>query len=133
MQFYTQESHDTGQTEKLRIQGNGNIGIGTTHPDSRLTVAGNIHAQEVKVTVRAGEVPDYVFANDYKLKSLQEVEGYIKQNNHLPEIPSAKEIEKNGLMLAEMNLNLLKKVEELTLYMIEMKKEIEILKKNNKN
>ncbi|WP_394773474.1 hypothetical protein [Flavobacterium sp.] len=55
--------------------------------------------QELKVTVNAG-VPDYVFANDYKLKSLQEVEEYIKQNSHLPEIPSAKEIEKNGLMLA---------------------------------
>ncbi|MNL17066.1 hypothetical protein D3C87_1381380 [compost metagenome] len=70
-------------------------------------------------------VPDYVFAEDYKLKSLQEIEDYIKENKHLPEIPSAKEIEKNGLMLAEMNMNLLKKIEEMTLYMIEMKKEIE--------
>ena len=132
MQFFTQASYTTNQTEKMRIQGNGNVGIGTTNPTSKLTVAGNIHAQEVKVTVNAGLVPDYVFANDYKLKSLDEVEDYIKQNSHLPEIPSASEIEKNGLMLAEMNLNLLKKIEELTLYMIEMKKEIEILK-NNKN
>ncbi|HEX8016988.1 MAG TPA: hypothetical protein VF465_17275 [Flavobacterium sp.] len=54
-------------------------------------------------------VPDYVFANDYKLKSLQEIEEYIKKNSHMPEIPSAKEIEKNGLMLAEMNMSLLKK------------------------
>ena len=129
MQFYTQESHETGQTEKLRIQGNGNVGIGTTNPDSKLTVAGNIHAQEVKVTINAGSVPDYVFANDYKLKSLQEVEDYIKQNSHLPEIQSATEIEKNGLMLAEMNLNLLKKVEELTLYIIEQNKRIEKLEK----
>jgi hypothetical protein len=106
----------------------GNIGIGVSKPDSKLTVAGNIHAQEVKVTVKAGQVPDYVFANDYKLNSLQEVEKYIKQNNHLPEIPSAHEMEKNGLMLAEMNLKLLKKMEEMTLYMIEQNKQIIDLK-----
>ncbi|TEB40945.1 hypothetical protein D0809_28030, partial [Flavobacterium circumlabens] len=57
--------------------------------------------------------------------TLKEVEEYIKKNNHLPEIPSAKEIEKNGLMLAEMNMSLLKKIEELTLYSIEQNKKIE--------
>ncbi|OMQ12527.1 tail fiber protein [[Flexibacter] sp. ATCC 35103] len=128
MQFFTQDSHGTGQTEKVRIQGNGNVGIGTTAPDSRLTVAGNIHSREVKVTVNAGQVPDYVFANDYKLKSLQEVEKYIKQNSHLPEIPSAQEMERNGLMLAEMNMSLLKKMEEMTLYIIEQNKQIIDLK-----
>ncbi|MNQ90364.1 hypothetical protein D3C85_1057030 [compost metagenome] len=102
-----------------------NVGIGTTTPDERLTVKGKIHTQEVRVDMSGPLVPDYVFAEDYKLKSLQEIEDYIKENKHLPEIPSAKEIEKNGLMLAEMNMNLLKKIEEMTLYMIEMKKEIE--------
>jgi len=106
----------------------GNIGVGVSKPDSKLTVAGNIHAQEVKVTINAGSVPDYVFSNDYTLKSLEEVEDYIKQNSHLPEIPSATEIEKNGLMLAEMNLSLLKKMEEMTLYMIEQNKQIIDLK-----
>jgi hypothetical protein len=100
-----------------------NVGIGTTTPDEKLTVKGKIHTQEVRVDMSGPLVPDYVFAEDYKLKSLQEVEDYIKENKHLPEIPSAQEIEKNGLMLAEMNMNLLKKMEEMTLYMIEMKKE----------
>ncbi|WP_374174324.1 hypothetical protein [Flavobacterium tructae] len=119
----------TNYNVKMSILTNGNVGVGTLAPDSKLTVAGSIHAQEVKVTTRAGEVPDYVFANDYKLKSLEEVEDYIKQNSHLPEIPSAKEIEKNGLMLAEMNLSLLKKMEEMTLYMIEQNKRIKDLEK----
>jgi hypothetical protein len=128
---------DIETTGNLKIQGvgnsyilNGNIGIGTTSPDEKLTVKGKIHTQEVRVDMSGPLVPDYVFSNDYKLKSLQEVENYIKENNHLPEIPSAKEIEKNGLMLAEMNMNLLKKIEELTLYMIEQNKEIEKLKIN---
>jgi hypothetical protein len=101
-----------------------NVGIGTTAPDEKLTVKGKIHTQEVRVDMAGPLVPDYVFSNDYKLKTLQEVEAYIKQNNHLSEIPSAEEIEKNGLMLAEMNMSLLKKIEEMTLYMIEQNKEI---------
>lgn len=104
----------------------GNVGIGTATPDEKLTVNGKIHAKEVRVDLDF-PAPDYVFANDYQLKSLQEVEAYIKQNSHLPEIPSAKEIEKKGLMLAEMNMALLKKIEELTLYMIEQEKKTEKL------
>ncbi|MCC9070883.1 tail fiber protein [Flavobacterium sp. F-65] len=105
----------------------GNVGIGTTAPDEKLTVKGKIHTQEVRVDLAGPLVPDYVFANDYKLKSLEEVESFIKENSHLPEIPSAKEIEKNGLMLAEMNMNLLKKIEELTLYAINQEKKTEKL------
>lgn len=126
--------------EKMRIAINGNIGIGTTALDEKLTVKGKIHTQEVRVDMSGPLVPDYVFAEDYNLKSLEDVENYIKENKHLPEIPSAKEIETNGLMLAEMNMNLLKKVEELTLYMIEQQKknseqttEIDALKKENQD
>lgn len=126
MQFFTQESHGTGQTEKLRIQGNGNVGIGTTKPDSKLTVAGNIHAQEVKVTVNAGA--DFVFENDYNLPSLDSVDKFIKKHNHLPEIASAEVMKKEGLNLSEMNIKLLQKMEEMTLYMIEQNKQIIDLK-----
>ncbi|MCL6294849.1 tail fiber protein [Jejuia spongiicola] len=101
----------------------GNVGIGTTNPDSKLTVAGNIHAQEVKVTVNAGA--DFVFNDDYKLPSLKEVEQFIKTNNHLPEIASEKEMQDNGLFLAEMNIKLLQKIEELTLYTIQQEKQLE--------
>lgn len=113
---------------RLAIDVNGNIGIGTITPDTKLAVNGTIHTKEVKVDLLAPMVPDYVFAKDYKLKTLQEVENYIKEYNHLPEIPSAAEFEKNGLMLAEMNMSLLQKIEELTLYLIETKKENEAMK-----
>jgi len=120
--FYIRQNQSI--VEAVRIDSKGNMGIGTIAPDERLTVKGKIHAQEIRVDLDGPLVPDYVFAEDYKLKTLKEVEDYIKQNNHLPEIPSAREVEKNGLMLAEMNMNLLKKIEEMTLYIIEQNKQI---------
>ena len=106
----------------FNIDTNGNVGIATTIPDSKLTVNGTIHATEVKVDLT---VPaDYVFKSDYKLMPLNDVEKYVKINSHLPEIPSAEEITKNGLKMGEMQNKLLQKVEELTLYMIEQQKTI---------
>ena len=108
----------------------GNVLIGgTTLPasDAKLAVAGNIYSRKVKVTQTGWA--DYVFHPTYKLPSLAEVEAYIKQHHHLPDIPSAKEVEKNGLDLGENQVALLKKIEELTLYVIEMKKENEQMKK----
>ncbi|WP_276381608.1 hypothetical protein [Flavobacterium sp. H4147] len=96
------------------------IGIGTANPSSMLTVAGNIAAREVKVTVDAGA--DFVFEKDYKLPSLESVDKFIKENKHLPEIASAEEMKKDGINLSEMNIKLLQKIEELTLYTIELNK-----------
>jgi hypothetical protein len=104
--------------------GSGYVGIGTSAPDKQLTVKGTIHTNEVLVDMEAPiQGPDYVFEKDYDLLPLAELEAYIMANKHLPEVPSAKEMEANGLNLKEMNLLLLKKVEELTLHLIEMKKE----------
>lgn len=108
----------------LTVQANGQVGIGTSSPDAPLTVAGNIHAREVRVTATAGGA-DFVFADDYALPKLEVVAAFVKQNKHLPEIPSAAEMEANGLHLAEMNIKLLQKVEELTLYVIEQQKQME--------
>jgi hypothetical protein len=99
---------------------NGNVGIGTITPDAKLTVAGNIKAREVEVRITAGA--DFVFAHDYQLPNLGEVEAFVKANKHLPGIQSEKDMQENGLNLNQMNIKLLQKVEELTLYVIELKK-----------
>ncbi|WP_074408651.1 MULTISPECIES: tail fiber protein [Aquimarina] len=125
-----------GTNEQFTIKRNGNIGIGTAAPDSKLAVNGKIHAKEVKVDLTGW--PDYVFENNYNLPSLQEVEHHIVEEGHLPNIPSASDVEKNGIQLGEMNAKLLQKIEELTLYMIaqnkkteQLQKEIELLKQKN--
>lgn len=101
---------------------NGNIGIGTTNPKAKLHVDGNILATEIKVQSTGGA--DFVFEDDYQLKDLSEVEQFIATNKHLPDIPSAKQMEENGVSLAEMNKLLLQKVEELMLYTIEQEKKL---------
>jgi hypothetical protein len=107
----------------LSLVRNGNVGIGSMSPDAKLTVKGQVHAQEVKVDLNVPG-PDYVFEKDYALPSLDQIKNYIEENKHLPEVPSAKEMEKNGVQLGEMNMLLLKKIEELTLYVIELEKKV---------
>jgi hypothetical protein len=102
----------------------GSIGIGTTTPDYKLDVLGTIRANEVKV---ATGWSDFVFEPDYALPTLQEVESYIDQNGHLPDIPSAAEVQADGISLGEMDAKLLQKIEELTLYVIELKNRIKSL------
>ena len=103
--------------DKLYV--NGNMGIGTTDPKGyKLAVDGSAIATSMTVKLYTNW-PDYVFKKDYQLPPLTEVKTYIDQNQHLPEVPSEEQIAKDGLNLGEMNKLLLKKVEELTLYLIE--------------
>ena len=118
----------------LYVEGTGKIGIGTTEVQSgyKLTVDGNIMAEEVKIQ-NSDTWYDYVLEESYDLPKLSELDSYIKQNKHLPDVPSAQQVAENGYELGEMNGILLKKVEELTLYVIEQQKEIEKLKEIMKN
>ncbi len=105
------------------VQGGGNVGIGTTAPDSKLTVKGKIHAEEVKIDLSV-PAPDYVFTKDYELLTLNEVQQHIAEKGHLPNIPSAKELETHGVELGVMNMKLLEKIEELMLYTIAQEEKI---------
>lgn len=106
---------------------NGNVGIGTLDTKGyKLAVAGSMIAERVKVKMQSAW-PDYVFEKDYKLPSLQELEAYIQQHKHLPDVPVATEVAEKGLDLGEMNRVLLQKVEELTLHLIEQEKKIKAL------
>jgi hypothetical protein len=106
----------------MNIYGDGAVGIGTTTPGNfKLAVNGKIWGTEVQVAL-TNPGPDYVFEKSYALPTLEEVKSYIDQNKHLPEVPSAKEMEANGVNVGEMNMLLLKKIEELTLYLIEKDK-----------
>lgn len=125
----------------LNVTFNGNVGIGTTTPDQKLTVNGTIHSKEIIVDTNI--TPDYVFQKyytgkselkeDYIIPTLAEIESFTKKNNHLPGVPSAKEMQEKGISLGEMSNILLQKIEELTLYTIEQKKELECLRAENEN
>lgn len=108
------------------VRADGNVGIGTSTPDNKLDVLGVIRANEV--IVETGWA-DYVFDDNFKLKPLTEVESFIKENKHLPDVPSAKTVQEKGAHVSELMTKMMQKIEELTLYSIQQQKEIDALKK----
>jgi hypothetical protein len=107
----------------------GNVGIGTANPQAKLSVNGDIFSKKVKVTQTGWS--DYVFYPNYKLPTLKEVEEFVKRYQHLPGVPSAADVEKDGLDLGDNQATLLKKIEELTLYIIDISKKVDKLSEEN--
>jgi len=110
----------------IKAASNGNVGIGTANPTEKLSVKGTIRAQEIKV--EASPWPDYVFNDDHQLMPLDSLANFVKEKKHLPNIAPAKSVEENGVALGELNRQLLQKIEEMTLYLIQQNKEIKGLK-----
>ena len=125
--FNTNDKNGATANLSLNPKG-GNVEIGNNFV---VTPAGHVFARRVKVT--QGNIPDYVFEPDYNLLPLPELETFITQNKHLPEVPSEAEVIENGLDLGEFNATLLLKIEELTLYIIDLNKRMEQLEKENNN
>ncbi|WP_196889168.1 hypothetical protein [Aureivirga sp. CE67] len=126
------------RTKTLRVFDNEKVVVGNNFSfdseDYLLYVGKGIKTEKIKVNIASENGwADYVFADDYQLRSLGEVEEYIEENNHLPEVPSTEEVMENGVELKEMTVLLLKKVEELTLYTIEQEKKIKELSEKLEN
>lgn len=115
-------------TTQLVVLANGNVGIGTATPTNHLAVNGSIKAREVIVT--ANNWPDYVFDPAYRLVPLRDVQAFIAENGHLPGVPSARQIEQEGVPLGDLGATLLRKIEELTLHQIALEQENERLRRD---
>ncbi len=134
--FSTGSAYSGKEKVRMTVDNVGKVSIGEpsvftlgTPGAYKLYVSEGILTEKLKVAVKTtADWADYVFKPTYKLRSLTEVETFIKANGHLPEVPSAEEVVNKGIDMAEMDAKLLQKIEELTLYMIELKKENEVLK-----
>jgi len=115
--YNSSKPYDISDFAPMVFHNEGKIGIGTPYPDELLTVDGEIHGKELKIDSSV-PVPDYVFEKNYELMDLTSLEKYIQENGHLPDIPSAGDIERDRLDLEQMDMRLLRKIEELTLYII---------------
>ncbi|MFT3824229.1 MAG: Ig-like domain-containing protein [Chitinophagaceae bacterium] len=115
----------TNNTSRLTILSNGAVAIGSdtiTNSEAKLAVNGAIYTNKLKVTQSSWA--DYVFDRSYKLRSLSELEAYINKHNHLPDVPATAEVQQHGTDVAEIQATLLRKIEELTLYVIEQDKKL---------
>ncbi len=122
------------QGDRFVVYNDGQVKIGNVNMPKgyRLYVEEGILTEKLKVAVKnTANWADYVFAKNYNLMPLNEVEAYVAANKHLPNIPSAQELVNDGMDVASMQAKQMEKIEELTLYMIELKKEVEQLKKDN--
>ncbi len=137
---HTLHVRNNSQSNIMTFLQNGNVGIGMTAPTYKLDingtarttgleVNGNIRAKEVKIETTGWS--DFVFAENYELPSLNEVENHIKQHKHLPNIPSEQEVMENGINIGDIQAKLLQKIEELTLYLINQDKAIQELQQTN--
>ncbi len=124
----TDDPQITDLHERMRISSSGLVGIGTSTPAYKLDVVGTIRANEIKVDMNGA---DFVFEEDYHLMPLTELEKFVKDQKHLPEIAPAGEMTENGTGLGDLNTKLLQKIEELTLYMIAQDRKIAGLEKQN--
>ncbi|MXV50408.1 hypothetical protein GS399_05435 [Pedobacter sp. HMF7647] len=123
IQDYNPNMSQVNNVSQLSLLGRLNLGTESPFQDYLLNVKGKIHAQAIKVELE--NFPDYVFDDNYPRVNLVELEDYIRKNKHLPEIPSAAQVEKDGIDLGKLNMGLLKKIEELTLLLIEQNKRLD--------
>jgi hypothetical protein len=124
MTFWTTPDGSAATVERMRIDSAGRVGIGITSPTERLHVSGNLKVSgTIMYSAVTEEVPDYVFEPEYKLMPVGDLEKYLASEKHLPNVPSATEIKEKGLSLSEFQMKLLEKIEELTLYTIQQRRD----------
>ncbi|CAM4113238.1 hypothetical protein SAMN06265348_103292 [Pedobacter westerhofensis] len=117
-------SQNLNYVTRMVVNTSGNVGIGTITPGYKLDVIGSVRAREIRVDMSGA---DFVFENDYKPIPLKDLETFIKERKHLPDIDSAKEMMEKGSNIGELNTKLLQKIEEMTLYIIDQNKKVNLL------